>query len=503
MSHDVFISYAHIDNQALIEGEKGWVDQFHYALEVRLKQLLSKQARIWRDPEIEGNRIFDEALTNRIRETPILLSIFSPNYFDSDWCQRELKQFLDVAPLDGSGRIGELAWVFKVIKTPVPRTTHHESLQKLLGYEFHGVDSSTNREREFSRDIREASSLKYWNKLEDLAQDICKVLKMMKEGGKDDKPSHSEQDTRKVVFLAETTVDRRDDRDNVQRELEGQGYTVLPKQPLPTEGQRLRAEVEGILAQACLSVHLIGARFGMVPEGESKSVIQIQHELALEGSQHDHPCLIWLPPKLQTKEERQAEFVQTVRQAGTVRMNMELLEAPLEEFKTHLLDRLKQQQAKQETPTQLHKTDTSGDPGNLTIYLVCDPRDREAVEPVKNHLFDQGFEVNLSTEVDGGDNLREWNKDNLCWCDASLIFYGLTTFGWLKSQLMEWKKSPGYGRAKPYIAKAIYVSSPITPEKQRFRTNDALVLRNGKGFDPTILAPFIQKLKAYPNLPPL
>ena len=78
MSHDVFISYAHIDNQSLVEGEKGWVDQFHYALEVRLKQLLHKQARIWRDPEIEGNRIFDEALTNRIRETPILLSIFSP-----------------------------------------------------------------------------------------------------------------------------------------------------------------------------------------------------------------------------------------------------------------------------------------------------------------------------------------------------------------------------------------------------------------------------------------
>jgi hypothetical protein len=502
-NHDVFISYAHIDNQSLVEGEKGWVDQFHYALEVRLKQLMHKQARIWRDPEIEGNRIFDEALTNRIRETPVLLSIFSPNYFDSDWCQRELNQFLDVAPLDGSGRIGELARVFKVIKTPVPRTTHHESLQKLLGYEFHGVDSSTNREREFSRDTREASSLKYWNKLEDLAQDICQVLKMMKEGGKDDKPSHSEQDTRNVVFLAETTVDRRDDRDNVQRELEGQGYAVLPKQPLPTEGQHLRKEVEGIMAQACVSVHLIGERFGMVPEGESKSVIEIQHELALEGSQQDRHCLIWLPPKLQTKEERQAEFVQTLRQEETIRTNMELLEAPLEEFKTHLLDRLKQQQAKQEKPARRQQADTSGDPSALTIYLVCDPRDREAVEPIEAHLLDKGFEVNLSATEEDGVNVREWHQDNLCLCDASLIFYGVTTAMWLKSQLMELKKAFGFGRARPYAAKAIYVSSPITPEKERFRTNDALVLRDGKGFDPAILAPFIQKLREHSGPPPL
>ena len=95
--------------------------------------------------------------------------------------------------------------MFKVIKTPVPRTIHHESLQKLLGYEFYEVDSSTNREREFSRDIREASSLKYWNKLEDLAQDICNVLKMIKE----ETPSPSEHSTKKVVFLAETTSDRR------------------------------------------------------------------------------------------------------------------------------------------------------------------------------------------------------------------------------------------------------------------------------------------------------
>ncbi len=500
MSHDVFISYAHIDNESLEEGEKGWVDKFHYALEIRLKQLLHKQAHIWRDPELEGNRIFDETLTNRIHTTPVLLSIFSPNYFQSDWCQRELNQFLQQAPLDGAGRIGELAKVFKVIKTPVSRETHPETLQKLLGYEFFEMESSSNRHREYSQDKREDSSLKYWTKLEDLAQDICKVLTMMEEGTSVPVEDH----TKKLVFLAETTSDRRDDRDNVLRELEGQGYAVLPKHPLPIEGPQLRDHIQGIVDQACLSVHLIGERFGMVPEGESKSVIEIQQEEVMKSSQQPHrPCLVWLPPKLTIEEERQTEFLQTLRQTETAGTQLELLEAPLEEFKTHLLDRLKQQQAEKEKAINSQETEISEESSVLTIYLVCDPRDREAVEPIQAHLIDQGFEVNLSATEEDGVNVREWHQDNLCICDASLIFYGVTTQWWLKSQLMELKKALGLGRTKPYVAKAIYVSSPVTPEKERFRTNDALVLRNGQGFNPEILQPFIQKLRDHPVPPPL
>ncbi len=502
--HDVFISYAHIDNESMVKGEQGWVDQFHYALEVRLKQLLHKKARIWRDPELEGNRIFDEALTNRIQTTPVLLSIFSPNYFQSEWCQQELQKFLETFPFEETGRIGELAKVFKVIKTPVPRETHPEPLQKLLGYEFFDIEPSTNRHREYSQDKREDSSLKYWAKLDDLAQDICNVLKMMKEGGNADSSSAPGEEEKKVVFLAECTIDRRDDRDNVKRELEGQGYRVLPKHPLPIEGQRLRREVQEILPEASLSVHLVGERFGMVPEGESKSVIQIQQEVVVADSQEKkHPCLIWLPTKLEIQEERQMEFVRTLRQPETARSNIELLEAPLEELKTHILDRLKQQQAKQEEPNQGNQRCTSAESGPLTIYLVCDLRDREAVEPVEAHLLDEGFEVNLSATDDEGVNVRDFHQDNLRLCDASLIFYGVTTAMWLKSQLMELKKAFGFGRVRPYVAKAIYVSSPITPEKERFRTNDALVLRNGQGFNPTILAPFIEKLKEGPSSSPL
>src|SRR5580658_959958 len=52
---DAFISYAHMDNVELIEGQKGWVANLHRALEVRVGQLLGKQPHIWRDPKLQGN----------------------------------------------------------------------------------------------------------------------------------------------------------------------------------------------------------------------------------------------------------------------------------------------------------------------------------------------------------------------------------------------------------------------------------------------------------------
>ena len=59
--NDVFISYAHIDDQPMLEGQRGWISQFHRSLEVRMAQLLGQELRIWRDPKLNGSDLFDAA----------------------------------------------------------------------------------------------------------------------------------------------------------------------------------------------------------------------------------------------------------------------------------------------------------------------------------------------------------------------------------------------------------------------------------------------------------
>ena len=52
--NDIFISYAHIDNEALTEEDKGWISQFHKVLDTRVAQLTGEKPRIWRDLKLGG-----------------------------------------------------------------------------------------------------------------------------------------------------------------------------------------------------------------------------------------------------------------------------------------------------------------------------------------------------------------------------------------------------------------------------------------------------------------
>lgn len=48
---DVFISYAHLDNQPLKDGGEGWISKSHRLLEVLLRKRLGVDPVIWHGPE--------------------------------------------------------------------------------------------------------------------------------------------------------------------------------------------------------------------------------------------------------------------------------------------------------------------------------------------------------------------------------------------------------------------------------------------------------------------
>src|SRR5438045_8626726 len=98
---DAFISYAHLDNVELVEGKKGWVANFHRALEVRVAQLLGKQPHIWRDPKLAGNDFFAETLIDRLQRVASLITVLSPRYVKSEWTRAEQPEFWEAAASAG------------------------------------------------------------------------------------------------------------------------------------------------------------------------------------------------------------------------------------------------------------------------------------------------------------------------------------------------------------------------------------------------------------------
>src|SRR5580704_16590446 len=92
--HDVFVSYAHLDDQ----GESAWVTNLMRLLDTEVRQRLgTKDLRIWIDHGLDGNRPLTPEIMQAIRRSATLLVIMSPSYIASEWCVSERKAFLGFA----------------------------------------------------------------------------------------------------------------------------------------------------------------------------------------------------------------------------------------------------------------------------------------------------------------------------------------------------------------------------------------------------------------------
>ncbi len=177
--HDIFISYAHIDNTPIMEGESGWVTEFHKTLDALIRQILGDEPKIWRDPKLQGNDYFSDTLVDMLPRTAALVSIISPRYVKSEWYRKELERFSSGAETSGGIRISNKSRIFKVMKTFVPQEDHPAPLDRLLGYEFFQVDPATGRPAEFRSEFGPEAKRNYLTKLYDLAYEIAELLKQL------------------------------------------------------------------------------------------------------------------------------------------------------------------------------------------------------------------------------------------------------------------------------------------------------------------------------------
>jgi TIR domain len=490
---DVFISYAHLDNIGLLEGHKGWVANLHRALEIRVAQLLGKQSRVWRDPKLQGNDIFEETLIDRLRRVATLVSVVSPRYVKSEWGRKELAEFCKAATEQGGLRVRDKARIFKVLKTPVPQDQYPPELQSVLGYEFFKLDPETGKVRELDEVFGPEAQREFWLKLDDLAHDVCVLLQMLESG--DALSADAAEDVAgDSVYLAVTTSDLQDQREAIKRDLEQHGYTVLPDRPLPLAAAALEEAVRDDLARCRLSIHMVGKTYGLVPEGGVCSIAEMQNELAIEraGKGGRFSRLVWIPPGQQVEEERQQKVVDALRMDPRIHLGADLLETPLEDLRTLIDTWLKNGDTP--APKAPAEAPSSGRPKQL--YLIYDQRDATAIAPWADFLFNDFEVIHPVFEGDEAD-IREYHEENLRTCSGVLIFFGAGNECWLRRKLREVQKSAGYGRTKVKPVVGICFIAPQTPEKERFKTHEAMLVRQWDGCSPGGLQPFVSRLKQY------
>jgi len=498
----LFVSYAHNDNEPLVAGQTGWVEHFQYALKVRLKQVLGHDTDLWWDlTTLRGNDVLDSAIEKGISRATVLVAVVSPSYVNferSDWCRRELESFF--AATERADAAGDPRnHIFKVLKTVVSRDEEPELLRPLRGYEFYRKDPTTGRVREFFLHDPSAVEQDYLTRIDDLAQGIRAFLDSQAKEAVPE-PTPGAAPGAPVIYLAETTFDLAADRDQIARMLRQRGYVVLPERNLSVAyGATLREEVHEHLRRARLSIHPIGINYGVIPEGEAESVTVIQNALAAERSSDARFFrLIWMPADPRPADDRQRQFLERLRSDSEVQRGAEILHSSLAELGTLVETRLRPRVEREPSAPR----PTPGPDSSLKqLYLMCDRRDRDAAEALRDELYARYdcLEVSLPP-LDGDEtDIREIHRDYLKTCDGVLLYYGDVRESWLLTRLNELKKVRGYGRERPFLAKGIYIAAPASPAKERYRTREALVLRDTGGNAIQALTPFLQPLGLEPT----
>ena len=322
---DVFISYATLDDKPLLGDSAGWVTQLHENLAARVRQRLGDaDVRLWRDIEIRDNDDFNNKIIGRLSKTAALLSILSPSFLNREWTIRELETFVKQAHR-GVGLLikGEKSRIFKVEKLEVPRDALPLSMQGTKSYKFFAQDpEQPGITRELWPQLDRSA---YLTALDNLAYDIVNLLRDMEQ------PAPSQD--RLAVYVAETTSDLEDKMIAVRRELRDRGYIVLPEADLPYRGNKYIDAVRKNLELAALSVHLVGCRYGLIPEGpegDTRSIVRIQHDLAMErGVDPDFVRLIWMPPGLSPMEDSQRAFVEYLHNDAKVQLGADIMETEI------------------------------------------------------------------------------------------------------------------------------------------------------------------------------
>ena len=479
MTYDkhIFISYSHLDNQALTPEQEGWVSRFHESLQKILTMRMGRPARVWRDKKLCGNDCFADEIVAQFPTTEILISVLSQCYVESEWCQREVQEFCRRA---GEIRVGNKYRVVKVIKLPPDTADPLPSFMKeMLGYNFFTYQDTEQAKNPLELDPLYFPKLAplYITQLCKMADDVIDVIKAL-ESSPADVERKLQSASRPPVFLAQCSWDQRTAREAVEMDLRQHGYPILPDRQLPTQEAEFVSEVAGFLAQAKLAVHLVGSSPGFIPDGSSrKSAVVLQNELAIDlAKKNSLRRVIWLPQGAVSQDREQNRFIEALQRDAEVQFGAELITGDLEALKAAVHSAL--QGISMSEPQVIREADESD---AELIYIICDAKDREAVLPLRKLLRSKGVETKIPLFDGDAATVDRAKQEMLAQCDMALVFYGKGDEAWKRAIDSDLQKSRGYRTGKGQLIKFTYLSEPTTTEKAEMIELGEANLVNGVG----------------------
>ncbi len=454
--HDIFVSYVHIDNQALVGAKDGWVTTFTNTLKTKLCQKLGRTDAfsLWMDRELRGNTPATPETLKHIQESAILLLVLSHAYIESEWCALERNTFFSNLD-ENSGRVF-------IIEYDEIKDRPHE-LGDLLGYKFWRRDERTGMSRTLAVPQPHPEEREYYEGLDDLSHQLADKLKSLKEEAKlmpsnNKKPSNigesqvvskppissipSNAPSKTTVFLAEVTSDLEEQRNEVKRFLIQQNIKVLPEKQYSFS--TLEEELNQDLTKCSLFIQLLSNKvdnFFNYP--------LVQYERAQTKSL---AILQWCNPIIAQKETITDNILLT---------NNSVIATELVNFQEIILTRL---QPKKRTITPPNEK-------NDWVFVNTSFEDKVYAKQITDVLQAKGISYSLPMEVSSDtlpSEVREDQEQNLEECDAVILPFHNTSAAKIRQSIIQCHRiSPK--RKKPL--KIFAICDKSLPNKQSLNMN--------------------------------
>ncbi len=427
--HDVFISYAHVDNLSATT-EQPWVEQFHKQLEIALARRIGRMGvvKIWRDKRLEGDQLFDQTIKDAIDQSAILVALTSNGYLASDYAQQELQWFHKKAGVEPhSLQIGDRSRIYNILLNNIPHDHWPGEYGRITGYPFHDAeeedvpgqptDPATDKQR-FQKQLRA------------LADSLYKMLTAFKETiGQLQSKEVEEQlptaDDAPKVFLADVTDSLDSIRKRVIAELKRKGIRVDTGVPPPYEAQAHEEKVKLTTQDALLSVHLLNDLPGREIDGEpGKSYPQKQVELARDNAR---ARLVWVPKSLdleRVEDESHRAFLDGLENGEREEARYDFIRGVPAALAPQILEKLDEL-----------KTSPAAEGVGEAILLDTHRKDQLYAFELGRFLLENNIQPYINPEEDDPDKNLDVLEARLRAVSTLIIVFGNVNESWVRHRL--------------------------------------------------------------------
>jgi hypothetical protein len=468
----VFLSYAHDDNR-VPDGLKGsgWVSFFDNSLRIELDERGMIDVKVWRDKrDFNTMDVVVNTLDAGVTSSDVFMPVVSPLYVKKQYTMFELDGFVKHKCAGGGSDARRN--ILMVLKRPVPADQYPPAIRGMGYIPFFEIDREKGQDEPFFKGYAStAPSDKYWDAIREVAKNLQQFFaEMADRAAAKQREQAAAATTSATIYLAQPSNDLSDAHWSLRKELESQGCRIVPSDPWPGDSAAAEKHLRDALADAQLSIHLLGAAPGNDSSSGLAGLARLQLDLAAQRGADDAAFrrLIWLPDRLTSADPAQKELIASLEKGEGLRAQDELVRSGAEGFKEVVRDELARLAGTAAKPSR--------------VYLICDAVDETEALALRPRLVEAGFEVELPEFGPGGTVPAEEHQRCLTGCETVLLFWGQITEGRIRARLEEIDGAIATLRqGARFAARGLYLAPPPSPRKANFASNYVDVILRDPG----------------------